>query len=334
METRTTLSRPGERAGTPLLVKEGNKGWSNPSPDARALSPESPVPDILRMKLAGANRAAKAVGLDPLPGKSNYFRGNDPKQWRRNVPNYAKVKYEDVYPGIDLIYYGNQGQLEYDFVVAPGADPQAIRLTLAPSPSPQGRGWPGGAGEGQAVRIDANGDLVIATDGGEIRFRKPVVYQPKRHGGLDGAFRIQHSQYRIRGLVTTASRPTTKSDLKSQHDDNNPPPYRRPNCSNTRPTWVERGLIPTEAIAVDTTGYAYADGRDQTTAGVPTAVIPSRCTHGEDLTDVFVTKLPATTGDALVYSSVFGQHWLRAGRSHCRGRHHGNALRMIRRYGA
>ncbi len=82
------------------------------------------------MKLAGANRAAKASGIEELRGKSNYFLGNDPKKWRTNVPNYAKVRYEEVYPGIDLVYYGNQGQLEYDFVVAPGADPGAIRLAV------------------------------------------------------------------------------------------------------------------------------------------------------------------------------------------------------------
>ena len=83
------------------------------------------------MKLVGANARAKITGLDELPGKSNYFIGNDPMKWRTNVPNYAKVKYQSVYPGIDLVYYGNQQQLEYDFVVAPGANPRAIRFEIA-----------------------------------------------------------------------------------------------------------------------------------------------------------------------------------------------------------
>jgi hypothetical protein len=82
------------------------------------------------MKLVGANSHAKVSGLEELPGKINYFIGNDPKKWRTNVPNYAKVKYASVYPGVDLVYYGNQGKLEYDFVVQPGADPRSIQLAI------------------------------------------------------------------------------------------------------------------------------------------------------------------------------------------------------------
>ena len=75
---------------------------------------------MLRIKLIGANPQPELVGLEELPGKVNYFLGNDPKKWRTNISTFAKVKYKDVYPGIDLVYYGNQGQLEYDFIVAPG----------------------------------------------------------------------------------------------------------------------------------------------------------------------------------------------------------------------
>ena len=78
--------------------------------------------DALRLKLVGANRAARMTGLEELPGKSNYFIGNNPAKWHNNVPNYRKVAARGVYPGIDLVYYGNQGQLEHDFVVAPGAE--------------------------------------------------------------------------------------------------------------------------------------------------------------------------------------------------------------------
>ena len=83
---------------------------------------------VLRIKLMGANRDAKIEPLDPLPGRSNYFIGSDPSKWRTNIQNYAKVALRGVYPGIDLIFYGNQQQLEYDAVVAPGADPNRIRL--------------------------------------------------------------------------------------------------------------------------------------------------------------------------------------------------------------
>src|SRR5689334_23609800 len=97
------------------------------------------------MKLVDANPHAKVSGLEELPGKSNYFIGNDPRKWRTNVPTYAHVRYQDVYPGIDLMYHGQQGQLEYDFVVSPGADPKTIRLVLE------------GA---ERLRVDSQGDLV------------------------------------------------------------------------------------------------------------------------------------------------------------------------------
>jgi hypothetical protein len=82
---------------------------------------------VLRIQLEHANRNAKVSGIDELEGKSNYFIGNDSAKWRRNIPTYARVKYQEVYSGVDLVYYGNQRQLEYDFVLAPGADPKQIR---------------------------------------------------------------------------------------------------------------------------------------------------------------------------------------------------------------
>jgi len=129
--------------------------------------------DILRLKLLDANQSSAVVGLNELPGKVNYFLGNDPRKWRTNAPTYAQVKYRNVYPGIDLVYYGNQaGELESDFVVAPGADPGAIALAVGAGLVPaQGRAqW-------SRLRIARDGELVIPTEGGEIRFRKPLVYQ-------------------------------------------------------------------------------------------------------------------------------------------------------------
>ena len=114
------------------------------------------------MTLVNANPQSPAAGHDELPGKSNYFIGNDPAKWRTNIPTYAKVKYQGVYPGVDLVYYGNQGRLEYDFVVAPGADPRLVTLAFE------------GARD---VHIDARGELVLGVEGGEVRQHKPVVYQ-------------------------------------------------------------------------------------------------------------------------------------------------------------
>jgi hypothetical protein len=114
------------------------------------------------MHLAGANREARSTGVEELPGTVNYFIGNDPQKRRTNVHSFAKVKYQGVYPGVDLIYYGSQRQLEYDFLVAPGADPRKIVLDV------QG---------GQRTQIDVHGDLVLNVPGGEVRFHKPVIYQ-------------------------------------------------------------------------------------------------------------------------------------------------------------
>ena len=99
-------------------------------PSAPSAKSAASAPAFLRMKLVGSNPAAKISGASELPGKSNYFIGNDPKKWRTNVPTFAQVKYTDVYPGIDLVYYGNHQQLEYDFIVSPGAEPSTIRLAF------------------------------------------------------------------------------------------------------------------------------------------------------------------------------------------------------------
>lgn len=120
----------------------------------------------LRMKLHGAAPKPEVRGEWQLEGTTNYFLGNDPNQWRTNVPTYERVKYESVYPGVDVVYYGNQQQLEYDFVVKPGADPNAIKLSFS------------GA---ETLRLDGQGNLVIATAAGEVIQHKPIVYQ-ESHG--------------------------------------------------------------------------------------------------------------------------------------------------------
>ena len=119
------------------------------------------------MKLVGANRAPRIVGLEELPGKSNYFAGRDPKRWRAGIPTYAKVKYQGVYPGVDLVYYGKERQLEYDFVIAPHSDPRSIRLDFSGADN---------------LTVDDRGDLVAQTAGGQVRMRKPVIYQERQVG--------------------------------------------------------------------------------------------------------------------------------------------------------
>jgi uncharacterized repeat protein (TIGR01451 family) len=123
---------------------------------------------VIRMRLAGANSSARVSGGAPLPGRTSYIIGNNPAKWHRDVPQYGRVEYAGVYRGVDLVYYGNQGQLEYDFRVAPGADPNQIALNF----------------QGASARIiegnseGDSGDLVLTTASGEVRFHAPRIYQP------------------------------------------------------------------------------------------------------------------------------------------------------------
>ncbi len=117
---------------------------------------------VLRMKFVGSEAKPRVAAQEELPGKVNYLIGNDPRQWRTGISTYAKVAYQNLYPGVDLVYYGNQRQLEYDFVVHPGTDPDIIALSFE------------GADQ---LKVDAQGELVLHTRGGEIRQRKPLIYQ-------------------------------------------------------------------------------------------------------------------------------------------------------------
>src|SRR5713226_7776404 len=136
--------------------------WHRMGERERATARATEQPAVLRMKLLGANPRPVVAGREELPGKSNYFIGNDPKKWRTNVPQYARVDYQEIYPGVSLAYYGNQGQLEYDFVVSPGGDPRRIRLGIE------------GA---EQIHVDAEGNLVLSLLGGEVVEKAPVVYQ-------------------------------------------------------------------------------------------------------------------------------------------------------------
>ena len=176
-----------------------------------APSPQPPAPSVVRMRVVGANPHARATGLDPLPAKTNYFIGKDPKKWRTKVPNYAKVKYEGVYPGIDLVYYGNQGQLEYDWAVAPGADPNAIAFEIAGADGvrpPEGE-------RRSPLRIDANGDLMISTGAGEVRFKKPVAYQLAENPKA----KVKGQKAKIDAVGISDHRPLTTGNFRSAMDN-------------------------------------------------------------------------------------------------------------------
>src|SRR5450432_1768204 len=110
-------------------------------------------PTVLSMRLEGARPSPQITGLDKLPGSVNYFIGSDRHKWRKQTHTYSKVRYGNVYPGVDVIYYGSQRQLEYDFVIAPGADLRHIRLAYAGATT---------------VKVDESGDLVLSTGEGDV----------------------------------------------------------------------------------------------------------------------------------------------------------------------
>jgi len=136
---------------------------------------------VLRMQFVGANPAPRILGQHALPGRVNDLIGKDSSRWRTGVPTYAKVAYEGVYPGVDLVYYGNQGQLEYDFVVAPGADPRLVRLAF------QGA---------DRIEVDPAGELVLHTASGNVRMHKPMLYQDVQGGrkSIEGGYILKEDQ--------------------------------------------------------------------------------------------------------------------------------------------
>ncbi len=133
-----SLLLTGDEAVLALRKGSGEKNAAGrlPGLEPQAAPKKARLSEMLRMKLVGAKAAPRVTGMEELPGKVNYFIGDDSAKWRTNVRTYARVKYESVYPGVDLVFYGNQGQLEDDFVVTPGADPGAIRLAFRGAKKP------------------------------------------------------------------------------------------------------------------------------------------------------------------------------------------------------
>ena len=204
--------------------------YTDPETEAEAET-VSPRTAVLRIQLHRANPTPQVAGTDELPGKVSYFIGNDPAKWQANISTYTKVHYQNVYEGVDLIYYGNQRQLEYDFKVAPGADPDVIRLAF--------KGV-------SRMRVDQQGDLVLSTEGGEVRQHKPVAYQE-----IDGIRQEIASRYVLKG----------KHQVGLQVGD----------YDADRPLIIDPVLIYStylggdsydfgESIAVDQSGNAYVTG--------------------------------------------------------------------------
>jgi hypothetical protein len=254
-----------------LTLRRASRHEPN-SPRAKAL-PQEEKSAVLRMKLVGTNATTTEVsGKDELSSKSNYFIGNDPKKWRTNVRQYARVRYANLYPGVDLVYYGNQRELEYDFVLQPGANPRAIQLGIE------------GASK---FRLD-QGDLVLSSPGGDVRLRRPHTYQD-----VNGTKREIRSHYVMNNKNEVGFRVASY--------DRGRPLVIDPVLAYS--TYLGGSTDETGMdIAVDSAGDAYVTG-GTTSIDFPTANAFQPAVGGN--TDAFVTKINAE-GSALVYSTYLG----------------------------
>jgi len=228
----------------------------------------------IRLKFAGASGASLVHGRDELPGKTNCFMGRDSKQWHSDLPTYAGVEYRGIYSGIDAVFHGNQQRLEYDFIVAPGADPRVIGLDV----------------EGVAgMRIDSRGDLELRAGSSTLEFRKPIVYQEAagQRRRINGNF-ARRGKHRVGFSIG---------------------PYDR-----SRPLIIDPTLVYStylggsyadtgKAIAVDSSGDVYITG-SVTSSDFPVSPGAFETTFPAS-TAAYVAKLnPA--GTALVYATYFG----------------------------
>ena len=231
---------------------------------------------VIRMRLDGANSAAQVHGEQPLPGQSSYFIGNDRSKWRTGVPQFARVAYRGVYPGIDLVYYGNDRQLEYDFRVAPGANADRIALSF----------------QGATARLDS-GDLVLSTAGGDVRFHAPHVYQSAANSQtpVEGSFR-QLADNKIGFTIGSYdhSRELVIDPVLSYST------YLGPNT----------GIESLVKVAVDSSNNIYLAGSTTATNFPVTSGALQTSLGGPGAQNLFIAKLNPTAASQLVYATYLG----------------------------
>jgi Beta-propeller repeat/Abnormal spindle-like microcephaly-assoc'd, ASPM-SPD-2-Hydin len=226
----------------------------------------------VQVSLVGAATNPTVTGEDPQPGKVNYFFGNDPAQWRTNIPTYGRVRYKDVYPGIDLVYYGNSRQLEYDFEVRPGADPRKIQFAI------QGT---------RQIQLDEQGNLILKVGSGEIRLVSPMVYQ-------------ESAGQRFPVVGSYVMTDATHIAFQVAHYDASKPLVIDPVL--TYSTYLGgSGADLANGIAVDASGNVYIAGYTSS-ANFPLATIGSLASNANH---VFVAKLN-TAGTGLIYADYIG----------------------------
>ena len=303
----------------------------------------------VRMRLTHAGKPKAVHGLEPTGGISNYFIGNDPAKWRTNIPNYRRVEYKSVVAGVDLVYYGNPQRLEYDLVVAPGADVAAIQVEY----------------EGvESLRLERDGDLVLKTAGGELRQKRPVAYQETASGRVEVkvGYRMKtgrrvgfelarydagrrlvidpvlvYSTYLggsgsdsgtsiavdgsgnsyVTGSTTSTNFPTTNPLQADLGGTQNAFVTKINAVGSTRVYSTYLGGNGIEfgfGIAVDGLSNAYVTGETSSTNFPTTNPLQPRNNSVIGSTNVFVTKINVT-GSALVYSTYLGGSGSDIGRS-------------------
>src|SRR6185369_12019578 len=227
----------------------------------------------LHMRLQDAATSSRITGVDQLPGKVNYLVGNKSSDWRTNIPTYERVRYEQIYKGIDLIYYGNQRQLEYDFVIAPGASFKQIRLAFE------------GAGK---LKLNRRGDLILKSGAQKITLLRPKAYQDINNKRREVSVRYS---LKPRGEVS----------------------FQVGNYDKSQPLVIDPLLVYStflggsgqdtgNGIAVDSSGNVYIAG--QTVSPDCPTTLPLLAAYGGNA-DAFVAKLNAN-GSALIYSTFLG----------------------------
>jgi hypothetical protein len=251
--------------------------------------------EVLRMKLVNATQPAEPTGMNKLPGKVNYFIGNDPSKWHANIPTYAKVCYKNVYPGIDLVYYGNQGQLEYDFVVSPGADPGLIALSFEGRTGLQRRA---------PLRIDKSGDVIVESRSSNLRVKKPVIYQPRDSiAAANSEFPAQDSKS-VDGRFVLTSSNQIHFEL-GPYDKSQPLVIDPALVYSTFLGGTVAGSFSGGGIgAIDSSGNLFLVG-GASSNGFPTTANVLNPTSPASGGAAYVAKINAT-GTALIYSTYFG----------------------------
>ncbi|WP_164929485.1 FG-GAP-like repeat-containing protein [Gloeobacter violaceus] len=258
-----------------VLLGRADRSKSKLRSSMTAAEQSEPKTAAIRMRLVGANPKARLTGKDVLPGKVNYLAGKDAGKWHTDVDTFERVEARGVWPGIDMVYYGNGRQLEYDFVAAPGADPGRIALDIS------------GA---RSLRLDGNGDLIIATALGEMRQHRPVVYQQ-----IGGQKRQVAGRYVLNGR---------KVGFAVGEYDRSLPLVIDPILSYSTFAGGSNQDVGNDVV-LGSDGSVYIAGYTLSTNYPVASAYDGGFNGGFDFGDAFVTKLDAN-GATVVYSTYVG----------------------------